>query len=175
MIDIEVTGENFAEPDEVRAAVNACRVSLEEEIEYLGLSDGLNSDGLNIEIALNLMDDEGIQEINLQHRDIDSATDVLSFPVYSSLSEGYDEAAVFSKISDNHSIFLGDIFISAERAVAQAAEYGHSLLRELVYLSVHACMHLCGYDHVDGEDEAAEMRAREKAIIKKLGIFRTEV
>ncbi|MBE6611301.1 MAG: rRNA maturation RNase YbeY [Ruminococcaceae bacterium] len=117
------------------------------------------------EISVTFTDNEGIREINREHRDIDSATDVLSFPML-----GDDE---FDDV--NHgtgAVLLGDIVISLERAREQAAEFGHSYTREVAFLTVHSVLHLLGYDHVNSEEEEHEMRVRQHAILDYMGISR---
>ena len=103
-----------------------------------------------------------IREYNRQYRNIDRATDVLSFP----LGGEYFEAD-----PDTGAALLGDIVISLERAAEQAEEYGHSFEREVGFLTVHSMLHLLGYDHID-EAEGDVMRAREKKILKKIGLTR---
>ncbi len=117
------------------------------------------------EISVTFTDNDGIREINKEHRDIDSATDVLSFPMLG--EDTLDDV--------NHgtgAILLGDIVISLERARAQAAEFGHSYTREVAFLTVHSMLHLLGYDHVDSEEDEREMRARQHAILDYMGITR---
>ncbi|MBQ2754526.1 MAG: rRNA maturation RNase YbeY [Clostridia bacterium] len=113
-----------------------------------------------ISVSVLICDDEEIHELNRQYRDIDRPTDVLSFPMYD--DEGNldpDE--------------LGDIVISLERAKLQAEEYGHSIERELAFLTAHSMLHLFGYDHIE-EDEQKEMFAKQEEILKKLGLTRGE-
>ena len=100
-------------------------------------------------VSLLVTDDVHIRQLNAQFRHKDTATDVLSFP------------------SDGGS-FLGDIAISLPRAQAQAAEYGHSLEREMAFLAAHAMLHLMGYDHENEQDER-RMRARQREIMDKAG------
>lgn len=106
------------------------------------------------EVALLVTDDAGIHRMNREFRGIDRATDVLSFPA------GEEDGG-----------FLGDIAISLERARAQAAEYGHSLARELSFLAVHGTLHLLGYDHIE-EGERAEMFGIQEKILDKMGMKR---
>ena len=113
------------------------------------------------EIGLMFVDNEQIREMNKTYRDKDSATDVLSFPMYEA-----DEA-----IDDEEEILLGDIVISLERAAEQAEEYGHSLEREVMYLLVHGLLHLAGYDHME-DDEKKEMRQREEELLTVIGASR---
>lgn len=114
-----------------------------------------------LEISILLVDNEGIREINREHRGLDKPTDVLSFPQFNSKEElsGVPFAA------------LGDIVISLERASEQAEAYGHSLEREVGFLTVHSMLHLLGYDH-DTEERTAEMQGREKAILNAMNLTR---
>jgi probable rRNA maturation factor len=124
------------------------------------VSRALVAEGVGGEIGITLVvtDDEEIRGINAAVRGIDEPTDVLSFPL-----EGPDEVAVFVT-PPGQPRRLGDIVISLPRAEAQAGEYGHSLRRELAYLTVHGTLHLLGYDHED-EVERAAMREREEAAL----------
>ncbi len=108
------------------------------------------------EVSITVVDDDRIKELNAAHRGIDSPTDVLSFP----LNDGDD-------IGEE----LGDIVISMERADIQAKEYGHSLDRELAFLTVHSTLHLLGYDHMI-EEEEKEMFDRQEKILISMGIPR---
>ncbi len=108
------------------------------------------------EISVTFTDDEGIHAINSEQRNIDSTTDVLSFPIG---EENYDTGC----------LFLGDMVISLERCAKQGEEYGGGFYHELQYLTVHSVLHLLGYDHLDEGVQKAEMRAHEKEIMKRLG------
>ena len=120
-----------------------------------------------------LTTNEGIREINLEQRQIDAATDVLSFPMLEltpgvpPTGEGEDELDPETGLC-----CMGDMVISVERAKEQAAEFGHSIQRELAYLAVHSVLHLLGYDHLDEGPQKARMRAREEAILEGLGVTR---
>ncbi len=114
-------------------------------------------------IGLTFCDDEAIRSINNEYRGIDRATDVLSFPLY----ERDDEIEL---LEDELAPF-GDIVLSVPHAQAQAAEYGHSVEREVCYLIVHGLMHLAGYDHIEPEDKV-EMRAAEEALLNAVGVTR---
>ncbi|MDO4154455.1 MAG: rRNA maturation RNase YbeY [Candidatus Fimenecus sp.] len=116
------------------------------------------------EISVTFVDDARIQELNKQHRNIDKATDVLSFPL--------GENGVYDVNPETGAKMLGDIVISMERAVAQAEEYGHPLQREVAFLTVHSMLHLLGYDHVNGGLEAVHMREKEEAVLTQLGLKR---
>ena len=124
------------------------------------------------EINILLTDDEGIREVNRDMRDIDRATDVLSFPMFDLVpGEHPDE---FDADPDTGLVPLGDMCISVERAHAQAEEYGHSFQREICYLCVHSVLHLLGYDHLDEGEQKKQMRGREEAILAVLGIVRED-
>ena len=115
------------------------------------------------EVSVTLTNNEYIHKLNKQYRNIDRPTDVLSF----ALNEGEEPEVV-----DGPDInMLGDIIISVERAVEQAAEYGHSVEREMAFLTVHGMLHLLGYDHME-EADRMEMRQEEDYVMGKLGILR---
>lgn len=114
-------------------------------------------------IGLTFCDDEAIRNINNEYRGIDRATDVLSFPLY----ERDDEI----ELLEGELAPFGDIVLSVPHAQAQAAEYGHSVEREVCYLIVHGLMHLAGYDHIEPEDKV-EMRAAEEALLNAVGVTR---
>ncbi len=116
------------------------------------------------EINVLVTDDPGIHAINLSSRSIDRPTDVLSFPMFE-LTAG-EPPADWSEYMDPGTGLcpLGDMVISLERASAQAKEFGHSLRREIGYLTIHSVLHLLGYDHLDEGPQKAQMRAREEAI-----------
>ncbi len=121
-----------------------------------------------------ITDDEGIHQINLEQRAVDAPTDVLSFPMFY-FTPGTPPTEEDAELDPETELLpLGDMVISYERAAAQAEEYGHSVERELGYLSVHSVLHLLGYDHMDGEDGPMkrQMRAREEAIMADVGIPR---
>ena len=117
----------------------------------------------NAEVSITLTDNEHIHELNLRYRGIDRPTDVLSF----ALNEG-EEPEIFDGPAVD---VLGDIIISVERTVEQAAEYGHSVQREIAFLTVHGMLHLLGYDHME-EADRIEMRREEEFVMKKLAIAR---
>lgn len=124
--------------------------------------EGHNND---CELSVTFTDNEGIKILNSQYRGIDKETDVLSFPLVD--FAGGDEPPV-----DEPSQLLGDIVISLEKAVAQAEEYGHSFEREAAFLAVHSMLHLLGYDHVNGEEEEADMRRRQADVLEGMGLTR---
>ena len=117
------------------------------------------------EVSLSIVTNDEIHDINKQFRNIDSPTDVLSFPQLT-FEEGEE-----ADVNENGEIVLGDIIISIDRAKEQAEEYGHSLKRELAFLSVHSMLHLMGYDHMVPEEEEDVFR-RQKEILIEAGIPR---
>ena len=116
------------------------------------------------EVSVTFTDNEGIRELNREYRNKDSATDVLSFPMYNFL-EGDIPA-------DGDTAELGDIVLSLERAITQADELGHSTKREIAFLTVHSVLHLLGYDHETGEEDEKKMFAKQNEIMDVLGIKR---
>ena len=116
------------------------------------------------EVNVSFVDDCQIHELNVNFRKIDKSTDVLSFPM--------GENGEYDTNPETGLKMLGDIVISVEHAVAQAEEYGHTLNREMAYLTVHSMLHLLGHDHVNGGIEAMKMREHEEAILAKLGLSR---
>jgi probable rRNA maturation factor len=136
------------------------------------LRTALAAEGMALpcEVDVLLTDDAGIHAINRDMREVDRATDVLSFPAFDLIPgqlPGEEDADPGTGL-----IPLGDMVISMEHAEAQAKEYGHSHRREIAYLTTHSVLHLLGYDHLDEGPEKARMRAREEAILGELGISR---
>jgi len=130
----------------------------------------LKAEGVTAKCEINVLvtDDAGIREINKTSRHIDSATDVLSFPMFE-LSPG-ELPADWTEYEDPDTglVPLGDMCISLERAVAQAKEFGHTTRREVGYLTIHSMLHLLGYDHMDEGPQKRQMRAREEAIASEI-------
>lgn len=127
---------------------------------------------LPCEVDVLFTDDEGIHEINLEQREVDAPTDVLSFPMFEFIPGQPPVAGSAETDPDTGLLPLGDMVLSVERAKAQAAEYGHSVERELAYLTVHSVLHLLGYDHMDDGPQKEQMRTREEVILASLGITR---
>lgn len=128
-----------------------------------------------IELNVILTDNKEIKNINREYRNIDAPTDVLSFPMVA-----YEEPGDFSVLDeeDNDSfnpetgeLLLGDIIISVEKVMEQAAEYGHSEERELAFLTAHSMMHLFGYDHME-EEERTVMEEKQRQVLEELKIYR---
>lgn len=124
------------------------------------------------EASVILVDNEYIRDLNQQYRGLDQPTDVLSFAM---LDDSADELPVLTEDSpaspEDRPELLGDIFISVERAVEQAEDYGHSVNRELCYLAVHGLLHLLGFDHQNPQDQE-RMRQAEEEILNAAGITR---
>ena len=132
----------------------------------------LSAEGVAVRCEINILltDDEGIREVNRTMREIDRATDVLSFPMFDLVPgehPGEEDAD-----PDTGLVPLGDMCISLQRARAQAEEYGHSFEREVCYLCVHSVLHLLGYDHLDEGEMKRQMRGREEVIMSQLKLER---
>lgn len=113
------------------------------------------------EISVTFTDNEGIRKLNAQYRNIDAATDVLSFPM--------GENGQYDTNLETGAKILGDIVISVEKAVEQAEAFGHTLQREVAYLTAHSVLHLLGYDHVENM-EKVKMREKEELVMDQLGL-----
>lgn len=129
------------------------------------------------EVNLTLTDNDGIRVLNQEYRELDVPTDVLSFPMVD-----YEVPGDFSHLDtleaknmyfnlETGELLLGDIVISVERAREQAQEYGHSLEREIAFLTAHSMLHLMGYDHMEDEERVV-MEQKQEQILQELGITR---
>ena len=116
------------------------------------------------EVSVSFVDNGEIRELNKKFRGIDKATDVLSFPLFD--YEGESEEPPVDEMLG----MLGDIVLSLEQAAVQATEYGHSFEREVAFLTVHSMLHLLGYDHETGDEDEADMRRRQSAIMDLMGL-----
>ncbi len=138
------------------------------------LEAALQEEGVKqpVEIELNVVDDKAIHEMNRQYRQIDRATDVLSFPLWD-LSPGQAAAGLSEDEADPETghICLGNIVLSWDHVVTQAEEYGHSTERETAFLVLHSMLHLLGYDHMEAAEEE-QMSSKQKKILETLGIHR---
>lgn len=114
------------------------------------------------EVDVTFVNDADIHKLNLMHRNIDSATDVLSFPL------GVD--GVYDINQETGAALLGDIIISVEHAYAQADLYGHTIQREIAFLTIHSMLHLLGYDHENGGLEEVVMQEKQEAVLEQLGL-----
>ena len=144
---------------------------LEEQITAV-ITAALAAEQVDIPCEVNVLvtDDAAIHQINLDMRNVDRPTDVLSFPMFELTpgeKPGKEDADPATDL-----VPLGDMVLSLERAQAQAEEFGHSVEREVCYLAVHSVLHLLGYDHMDEGPMKVQMRGREEAILSELGITR---
>ena len=142
------------------------KVPVSEELMDLvkkSITAALNYENIfeKVEVSLLFIDNDEIRELNKEHRGVNLPTDVLSFPMYDDISEALEEEY----------LYLGDIVISCEKAIEQAKDFGHSVEREIGYLTVHSVLHLLGYDHMNEEDKAI-MREKEEEILKKVDLER---
>ena len=112
----------------------------------------------NKEFNIIFVEDDYIQQINKDYRNIDRVTDVISFALCDDPNNSFENE-------------LGDVFICLDQAFRQAADYGHSVIREVAFLAVHGYLHLCGYDHMNKEDEVI-MFSKQDEILNKAGILR---
>ena len=138
--------------------------------EYIIGGDMGGNAGEKLEVFVMFTNNEEMQRINKEQRDIDTPTDVLSFP----LMEAFDGKAVCYELDINPEtdrLMMGDIIISLEQAAKQAVQYGHSLLREITFLALHGLLHLMGYDHQDPMREQV-MRNKQREILDELNIKR---
>lgn len=141
-------------PTGVRMLVRRCCTAVLVQEEFDGAA----------EVSVTFVDDEEIHKLNRQFRNIDRSTDVLSFPL--------GENGVYDINHDTGAKMLGDIVISIPHAIDQADRYGHTLQREIGFLTVHSMLHLLGYDHVNGGMESVRMREKEETVLTKLGLKR---
>lgn len=161
MLEIECRAAGFPQDAPAlmeRVAASVCRL------------EGIDGVGAYVRVV----DDGAIRAVNASERGVDRPTDVLSFPAVNYRGgTARDNRALLRREYDPETglCFLGDIVISIDRAREQAAEYGHSLARELGYLTAHALLHLCGYDHMTDGDKAA-MRAMEEKVMADVNLLR---
>ena len=126
----------------------------------------LDAERISVKCEINVLitNDAGIQVVNRTSRDLDKPTDVLSFPMFQLEAGNPPTDWLDYQDPDTGLVPLGDMCISLERAIAQAAEFGHSTRREVGYLTIHSMLHLLGYDHLDEGPMKRQMRGREEAI-----------
>ena len=126
----------------------------------------LEAERISVPCEINILvtDDSGIQTINRESRNIDKPTDVLSFPMFEFTPGNPPTDWADCQDPESGLVPLGDMCISLERAMAQAEEFGHSVRREVGYLTIHSMLHLLGYDHLDEGPMKAQMRGREELI-----------
>lgn len=141
-------------PSGIRLLIRRCCTAVLDYEEFEG----------NAEVSVSFLSNAQIAQLNSQHRGKDTPTDVLSFPL--------GEDGVYDLNHETGAYMLGDIVISIEKAMEQAEQYGHSLQREIGFLTVHSMFHLLGYDHERSGLEAVRMREREETVLKKVGLVR---
>lgn len=141
-------------PSGIRLLIRRCCMAVLNKENFEG----------SAEVSVSFVNDSQIRELNAQHRDKDIETDVLSFPL--------GENGVYDLNHESGAYMLGDIVISVERAFSQAELYGHTLQREIGFLTVHSMLHLLGYDHEAGGLAATLMREKEEDILAALGLTR---
>ena len=134
----------------------------------------LDAENVNVPCEINVLvtDDEGIRAINRAMRNIDRATDVLSFPMFQFTPGAFPQDVSEDLDPQTGLLPLGDMAISLERAKDQAARFGNTTRREVGYLTIHSVLHLLGYDHMDEGDQKRQMRTREEIIAASLGLQR---
>ena len=150
---------------------NADRLPIPQIKKYIRAALRVEGVDKPCEVSVLITDDRGIRKINAEFRGKDSATDVLSFPMQDLSLSGWVDPGPASVDPETGTIPLGEIVLSAERVRAQAREYGHSADRETAYLTIHSVLHLLGYEHVSLDEHKKEMRKREKAIMREIGII----
>ena len=146
--------------DKVKSLINkAVVLSLESENVII-----------DSQVSIYFVDNERIQEINKEQRDIDKPTDVLTFPM-AEFCNGKLDLKTGDIDMDEGLLILGDIIISLEKAKEQAEIYGHSLEREVLFLVTHGMYHILGYDHLDDKTHK-EMIAKQEEVLKGLNLKR---
>lgn len=140
-------------PSGIRMLIRRCCTATLQETNLLNVGT---------EVSVKLVDNLQIKTLNREYRRINKETDVLSFPQY--------HPEELAQQQPSETISLGDIVISVPQAFQQASYYGHTIQREIGFLTVHAMLHLLGYDHEQGGLAAVQMREKEETVLKKLGI-----
>lgn len=130
----------------------------------------LRQEGIDVDCEINILitTDNGIREINCAARNVDKATDVLSFPMFELVAGQPPEDWTDYIDPETGLCPLGDMALSLERASEQANNFGHSLTREIGYLTIHSMLHLLGYDHLDEGEQKRQMRRREEEIAAQI-------
>ncbi|QII49865.1 rRNA maturation RNase YbeY [Bacillus paralicheniformis] len=153
---LDITDETGRVPEDQLAEI-------EKILQFAAAEEGV-TDGA--EVSVTIVNNEEIQKINKEYRGKDYPTDVISFALE---EDGEGEIEI---IGADMPPVLGDIIISVDKAREQAEEYGHSLMRELGFLTVHGFLHLLGYDHMT-EEEEKEMFTKQKDILNRYGLSRS--
>lgn len=159
--EVNFLNQNELLYQKIESVIKACLE--EEQVPY------------EVEISLSIVNLQTIQHINKEHRQIDSPTDVLSFPQIEPVKIGtidWDAVDFSTCVNyDTEELMLGDIIICSEKVIEQAKNYEHSIEREICFLVAHSMLHLLGYDHMTTVDEKI-MFAKQDAILYHLGILR---
>lgn len=164
---------NFEKETDIQLDLGENEETLAEKVIRAGLEE--TKCPFEAQVNLLITDSENIRKMNLEFRQIDSDTDVLSFPM-----QEYPSSADFSMFQDGdfdvfdpqtQELMLGDIVLNAERVISQAQEYGHSVRREYAFLIAHSVLHLTGFDHME-EEERLEMEEYQRRIMDRLSIGR---
>ena len=158
---IRVTAEvELPHEDEVRALITRCA-------QHVLQSEGVDFDAF---IDVTIVDGQTIRQMNAEYRGKDTVTDVLSFPMYEFWNGVPQEELEYDPEIDK--VMLGDMILNYDRAVEQAADFGHSPERECGFLTVHSVLHLLGYDHERDEADRKRMRGKEEDNLTALGLVR---
>ncbi len=144
------------------------KILLEKTVNTVLKTEAITTEVL---ISILLVEDEEMRRINHEYRDKDSVTDVLSFPMLL-MKDGVCVEEPGEMDMENGRLFLGDIVISVPQALEQAELYGHSVNRELAFLTVHGLLHLLGYDH-DKSEREKRMISRQEQVLSELGLNRS--
>ncbi len=152
-VKVRITNDqkNVRIPTGIRLLIRRCCHAVLENEKFDGPA----------EVSVRFVNNEQIRELNREYRNIDSETDVLSFPL--------GENGVYDINRDTGAKLLGDIVISMEKAVEQAELYNHAIQREVGFLTVHSMLHLLGYDHEKGGLEEVHMREKEETVLTRIG------
>ena len=152
-VKVRITNDqkNVRIPTGIRLLIRRCCHAVLENEKFGGPA----------EVSVRFVNNEQIRELNREYRNIDSETDVLSFPL--------GENGVYDINRDTGAKLLGDIVISMEKAVEQAELYNHAIQREVGFLTVHSMLHLLGYDHEKGGLEEVHMREKEETVLTRIG------
>ena len=132
-----------------------CRHAALAALDYEGFPCGA-------ELSITFCDGPYIRQLNARYRHKDAETDVLSFPLFDREEE--------NDVAAEETVPLGDIVLNLERAGVQAAELGHSMEREVAFLTVHSVLHLLGYDHELSNEDEEDMCRRQREIVNTLGL-----
>lgn len=154
-VNITDKQSDMAIPTGIRLLIRKCCHAVLSSEEIMG----------DYEVNVDFVDNKQIRSLNKKYRNVDSDTDVLSFP-------STDTIGKFETNQETGAEMLGDIAISIPKVYEQAEKYGHSLRREFAYLTVHSMLHLLGYDHEEDGIAALRMREKEETVLAMLGLQR---